>query len=380
MSYNLFGNSLQNNNFLSQFYGANRFSNMTVRGASSEEDKSAAAAAKDKSADKTTDKTAVANKKTAVTAVDEAEDTTAVATTAEDDDSTLSFFDEFKKQLNDVLLGSVGLDNLSNMAQGGVSAYSMSAQFEINLQVMQAVSDANGTTYTQQSFSLSASFEFMGISSGMGSGFDLSSIFGGGDTANTGQDGVVSPDGTTQTDKNDPLAKLKDLFSPEKTAQRILDFALSFFGKSSAYKTGGDTEESRGSFADMMGKAIQKGFDQALGILGELPEETANEIDQTHGLVFDGLDNFVQNGNDRSKDNLYSSIQAYQSTFELNYSSTSIYYSADEWNQLMSDRSANQKQIQDAQSAYQNSSAATAGEATAEDVADEAGSAVNVEV
>ena len=87
------------------------------------------------------------------------------------------------------------------------------------------------------------------------------------------------------------MDRLAEFFSPEKTAQRILDFALARYAPE-----GEDTEEARRAFADTIGGAIQKGFDEAQSILGELEESIQQGIDRTHELVFDGLADFVASG------------------------------------------------------------------------------------
>ena len=85
---------------------------------------------------------------------------------------------------------------------------------------------------------------------------------------------------------------------------------------SDAYKKGGDTEEARKEFADMMGKAVQKGFDQALGALGKIPDETRAGIDKTHELVFKGFEDFVKNGMKQEKEDTYKALQGLEFTYE----------------------------------------------------------------
>lgn len=266
-------------------------------------DNAAAASAKDAAA--TTDASAV----TANADADEAQSQTDDSATGIDAKSILK---EFRKAMNDQLLKGLGLGSMeelqSAMAAGGVSSFSMSVQFELSYQSFSSVSGA--ATGSSLSLSLSASFELTGVASGLGAGFNPFA---------TGES-----DSANGTNANDPLATLRDLFSPEKTAQRILDFSLSFFGQSSMFREQGDTEEGRSAFADMMGKAIQKGFDQAMGILGDVPHETASEIDQTHQLVFAGLDDFIQNGRKSEKDGLFSQIQDYVSAYQYSASYSSL--------------------------------------------------------
>jgi Domain of unknown function (DUF5610) len=95
-----------------------------------------------------------------------------------------------------------------------------------------------------------------------------------------------------------PIDKLAAEFTPEKTAGRIADFALSWYGQWLDGRE--DSTESRAEFAEYIGDAVQQGFDEAAGILGALPENTQAGIDQTHKLVFGALEDFVENG--QSKD------------------------------------------------------------------------------
>ena len=240
-----------------------------------------------------------------------------------------SIFDEFKDKLNQLLLNSLGLGDLSE-AGASATMMSFSASFEISYSSMVAVAGENGMTMQSTSFNLKGSFEFMGIGSnlsGIGDSFDPFSFLSG---------------NTDEVGKNDPMAKLKEYFSPEATADRILDFSLGFFGNSKQYKEDGNTEESRQNFADVIGAAIQKGFDQALGILGNLPSETQDEVDETHTRVFDGLDNFVKTGSkDGNEDEEVKEpafdFAAYSSVFEMNYSSVTSYYTAEETGQALDD-------------------------------------------
>ena len=72
-------------------------------------------------------------------------------------------------------------------------------------------------------------------------------------------------------------------FSPEATAQRILDFALSFYN-------GGDRTE----YAAMAMKAVQKGFMKAAEALGgSLPEISID----TYNLVMKGFSEFITGQN-----------------------------------------------------------------------------------
>lgn len=241
--------------------------------------------------------------------------------------------EEFRAKLNQMLLGSLDLDGNqglpgipgSEVTQAReaeeanpqyVQAQAISARFEMSYQSMMAVANEDGTFSTREvSFSLSASFDFMSIASG-----------------NTpGSFNPFGSQGVAGEGAVDPMQALQDFFSPEKTADRILDFSLGFFPNSRMAAEGGNTEDSRQKFVDVIGAAIQKGFDEAMAMLGQLPEQTQNEVDETHERVFTGLDDFVTEGYDEEDENRWNnSMQYYESMFELNYSSTEVYYSADE--------------------------------------------------
>ncbi len=204
------------------------------------------------------------------------------------------------------LLKDMGLDDIELSPDQSYSLQYSKFQFELNYQTISSLNSANGSSTKQTSFSLSASFELMQVSSG---------------------GNAVNPFAQTENGAAvDPMEALKEMFSPENTAKRILDFALSFFPGSSQYAEGGDNEDSRQNFADYIGAAIQKGFDQAMGILGTVPEETQDGIDQTHEIVFGGLDDFVKNGLDKNKEKegVYESIQAYRMEISLQMEYTSV--------------------------------------------------------
>ncbi len=255
----------------------------------------------------------------------EAKDAAASATNSETEEeanssnSLSSILDEFKDKLNEILMSGLGLGSTN---ANSTSMMSISASFEISYSSMIAVAGENGMTMQETSFSLKGSFEFMGMSSN-GSSINPFDFFSGKNS---------NAEDTDETNASDPFAQFMDYFSPEKTADRILDFSLGFFGNSQQYKEGGNTEDSRQSFADIIGAAIQKGFDQALGTLGKLPDKTQEEVDDTHTRVFDGLDNFIKTGSKDGKEAKEPSFDfaAYSSVFEMNYSSTTSYYSAAE--------------------------------------------------
>ncbi len=219
-------------------------------------------------------------------------------------DDTLSSFGGVGQGLDD-LFGKMGMQNLagSDTPVGGAMT-AASYQFELNYQVVQAVSGATGQSAQSMSFSIEGSAAFMQALTG-----------------------TENPQDAQKVASKDPMEMMRTFFSPENTARRILDFSLNFFKMSSFFEDGGDTEEARGGFADFIGKAIQKGFDEAMGILGSVPEETQQDIDKTHELVFDGLDDFVENGReiDPNSDAFVMAYSDWEFNLEMNYTSVQSY-------------------------------------------------------
>jgi hypothetical protein len=159
-----------------------------------------------------------------------------------------------------------GVD-LSPRAQGMLT-YTR-AQFAVNVQSLRAISNSQGRQMEARSFRFEANFEFLQAAAGQ------------------------EPLELEELDGESLVQTMQDLFSPEKTAGRILDFALSWYQPDAET---GDTEEARQAFADTIGAAVQKGFDEAQAILGNLPEEVQAGIDETHERVFRGIEDFVVNG------------------------------------------------------------------------------------
>lgn len=181
------------------------------------------------------------------------------------------------------------------------ASYTMArAQFEVNFQSIRSISGPNSSAYEQINFSFSASFDFL--------------------QAASGQESIK----TDEMNPEDLIEKMQELFSPENTAQRILDFALAQYAPQ-----GEGGEADRQEFADFIGGAIQKGFDEAQSILGKLEDSIQEGIDKTHDLVFDGLDNFVKNGVSEDHAERSQSIREYAEQFnlsvQLEYSSVRAY-------------------------------------------------------
>lgn len=198
-----------------------------------------------------------------------------------------SYIDSLLNSATDALGG--------NLASLGNFSGSVSAQINIEYQSLRLLSDATGSTLTQESFqfSFSATFEFLASSQSTQNPFESFNM-----------DSVI--------------ADMQDLFSPENTAQRIADFALAQYKPSGE----GDTEETRTDFISYIGEFVQKGFDEAARILGYLPDEIAAGVDQTHELVFGAFDDFISNGLAANQDERTSNVMAFYEAFNQNISIT----------------------------------------------------------
>lgn len=95
-----------------------------------------------------------------------------------------------------------------------------------------------------------------------------------------------------------PIDRLAEQFTPEATAARIFDFAVSWYGQ---WLDGSeDSEENRAAFAEYIGAAVEKGFREAQAILGVLPGNVQADIDRTHEIVFSAFQDFIENGLSKS--------------------------------------------------------------------------------
>lgn len=236
----------------------------------------------------------------------------------------MPLFSEFKKGLIDAF-------NKMDSASSGF----ISAQYELNFSSMQYIADAaNGGEYRETSLSIKLDLNYIKAAAGKGTtGKEIADILSNSEEFPSLMESLsqLSQNGASQTQQKktlepqDILSSLKDYFSPEKTADRILDFSTAFFPNSTAFKAKGDTEEARNEFAETMRKAIQKGFDQAMGTLGSVPKSVQDGIDKTHDLVFKGIDDFIKNGMNRKKqeDGVYSSLEQFAFSFEMSYTQKS---------------------------------------------------------
>jgi hypothetical protein len=87
--------------------------------------------------------------------------------------------------------------------------------------------------------------------------------------------------------------------SPEATAGRIADFALGFFSKYAENNGLSNDEDGRRAYVGFIGKAVQKGIDEARGILGALNAlnpQISGGIDKTAELIQKRFEDFIANG------------------------------------------------------------------------------------
>jgi len=86
-------------------------------------------------------------------------------------------------------------------------------------------------------------------------------------------------------------------FTPEATSQRIVEFAVSFYD---AYKSNNPDDEAEAQlegFVDLIKGAVDEGFAQAGDVLsgiGSTPGRLTDDIDRTHDLVMQGIDQFAE--------------------------------------------------------------------------------------
>jgi hypothetical protein len=96
--------------------------------------------------------------------------------------------------------------------------------------------------------------------------------------------GEKPADKTDETDNSEEIPGLPEYWNAENTSQRIVDFAVSFYG---AFEGAGE------EFLSMIKSAIDEGFKQAGDITGELPGAVAKLVGNTHDLVMEKLDQWA---------------------------------------------------------------------------------------
>ena len=85
-------------------------------------------------------------------------------------------------------------------------------------------------------------------------------------------------------------------FSPEATANRIVEFATGFYGQYQANNAEMSEKEQLEGFSTMIKGAIEEGFagaQEMLEGLGEIDSDVQAGIDETFDLAMKGIDDFV---------------------------------------------------------------------------------------
>ncbi len=85
-------------------------------------------------------------------------------------------------------------------------------------------------------------------------------------------------------------------FSPQATANRIVEFATGFYGQYQSNNTDVDEKEQLEGFSTMIKGAIEEGFagaQEMLAGLGEIDSDVQAGIDETFDLTMKGMDDFV---------------------------------------------------------------------------------------
>lgn len=107
-------------------------------------------------------------------------------------------------------------------------------------------------------------------------------------------DAVKGDEATKETTKLKTVG-LPEEFTPEATADRIVDLATSFFPAYKEQHPDLDEETALDRFLSIIGSGIDKGFDEARKVLDGLAVlngDIASNIDKTYKLVQDGLESF----------------------------------------------------------------------------------------
>ena len=89
---------------------------------------------------------------------------------------------------------------------------------------------------------------------------------------------------------NESLAMDADYFSADNTAKRIVDFASGFLQTHMNLHPEQSSEEATASFAELVRSAVTDGFNEAMALLGALPESILEQIFETYDLVMQMLD------------------------------------------------------------------------------------------
>lgn len=99
-----------------------------------------------------------------------------------------------------------------------------------------------------------------------------------------------------QTESDDP-------FSPENTANRIVDFIKQAFSFTKAFGENPlESDDDILSFRSAQEDAVKQGFGQARSLLGDVNDDIDGGINSTYDLVFKGLEDFFNGIGDKDSD------------------------------------------------------------------------------
>ena len=86
-------------------------------------------------------------------------------------------------------------------------------------------------------------------------------------------------------------------FSPQATANRIVEFSVSFFAAYSANHADAGDEDRLQGFVDLVKGAVEEGFSGARDLLNgfaEMTEEMWTDVEETYSLTMKGIDEFAE--------------------------------------------------------------------------------------
>ncbi len=89
---------------------------------------------------------------------------------------------------------------------------------------------------------------------------------------------------------------LRNHFGPERTAERIANFAINRF-QAEAEEGAEEATARRERFRNLILPAVRRGADEAINTLAGLPEEIVAIADRVYDLVANLFDHFVEKGN-----------------------------------------------------------------------------------
>lgn len=83
-------------------------------------------------------------------------------------------------------------------------------------------------------------------------------------------------------------------YTPEKVSDRILGFIKGNFSIYQKQNPKLSEAEAVQKYSEIMQKAVDTGYEKALAVLGEIPEDIASELQKSIDLVHEGLQEFKE--------------------------------------------------------------------------------------